>query len=195
VTTIVGLPLGIALLLLAPLAAGQSNLGDLLDTGAQKLSAEEFRRDIVQRSIVGPTPAGATIELMYVANGSIVGMGNVIAAAQSQITNTSFSGEWTIDDAGRICASMRTPGSGSTFSGSAAVLPPRCRLGSSWAMRTSSPIRIRTAAPRSFDARSSRPPFRPPRTTWARCLMQERNEFRPKNSGEMSFDVRWSDSP
>lgn len=126
-TTIVGLPLGLALLLLAPLAAGQSNLGELLDTGAQKLSAEEFRRDIVQRSIVGPTPAGATIELMYVANGSIVGMGNVIAAAQSQITNTSFSGEWTIDDAGRICASMRTPGSGSTFGGSSAVLPPRCQ--------------------------------------------------------------------
>ena len=119
--------MGVALLLLAPLAAGQSNLGELLDTGAQKLSAEEFRRDIVQRSIVGPTPAGATIELMYVANGSIVGMGNVIAAAQSQITNTSFSGEWTIDDAGRICASMRTPGSGSTFGGSSAVLPPRCQ--------------------------------------------------------------------
>jgi hypothetical protein len=126
VINIVRLLLGLALLLLAPLAAGQSTLGELLDTGAQKLSAEEFRRDIVQRSIVGPTPAGFAIEFMYVANGSIVGMGNMVAA-QSQITSTSFGGEWTIDDAGRICASLRTSGSGSTFGGSSAVLPPRCQ--------------------------------------------------------------------
>ena len=92
-TNIVRLPLGLALLLLAPLAAGQSNLGELLDTGAQKLSAEEFRRDIVQRPIVGPTPAGSTIELMYVANGSIVGMGNMVAAkVRSRIHHSVASG-------------------------------------------------------------------------------------------------------
>ncbi len=122
-TTIVGLPWGLALLLLAPLAQGQSNLGELLDTGAQKVSAEEFRREIVLRPIVGPTPTGATIELMYVANGSIVGMGSVVAA-NSQVTNTAFSGEWTIDDAGRICASMKTS---APFGGASAVLPPRCQ--------------------------------------------------------------------
>ena len=126
-TTIVGLPLGLALLLLAPLAAGQSNLGELLDTGAQKLSAEEFRRDIVQRPIVGATPAGATIELMYLTNGSIVGMGSVQTANSQASVNAPFSGQWTIDDAGRICASLQTTGAGTAFTG-AAVLPQRCQV-------------------------------------------------------------------
>jgi len=127
VTTIVGLPLGLALLLLAPLAAGQSNLGELLDTGAQKLSAEEFRRDIVQRPIVGATPAGATIELMYLTNGSIVGMGSVQTANSQASINAPFSGQWTIDDAGRICASLQTAGAGTALTG-AAVLPQRCQV-------------------------------------------------------------------
>ena len=167
---------------------GAEHSRQLLDTGARKLSAEEFRRDIVQRSIVGPTPAGATIELMYVANGSIVGMGNMVAA-QSQITSTSFGGEWTIDDAGRICASLRTSGSGSTFGGSSAVLPPRCqtwfKLGDAYFISDSDSDRRakvlrRTIMPSSIVA---------PQNNLARCSMQERSSFGRGIHGEMLFDA------
>lgn len=52
------LALGVALLLCAPLAGAQTNLGELLDAGAKQLSTEEFRQELVQRTIVGPTPTG-----------------------------------------------------------------------------------------------------------------------------------------
>jgi hypothetical protein len=46
--------LGITILLWVPIAVAQSNLGELLDAGAKKLSPEEFREDVVQRMIAGP---------------------------------------------------------------------------------------------------------------------------------------------
>ena len=47
------LPLVLGLLVWAPLVVAQSTLGELLDTGARKLSADEFRQELVQRVIVG----------------------------------------------------------------------------------------------------------------------------------------------
>lgn len=66
---------GLALLLSTPVAQGQTNLGELLDAGANRLSAEQFKREVVQRTIVGRTPSGAIIEIMYAANGTIDGLG------------------------------------------------------------------------------------------------------------------------
>ena len=54
--------LGIALVLWTSLAGAQSNLGELLDAGARMLSPEEFKREVVQRSLVGPTPTGGTLK-------------------------------------------------------------------------------------------------------------------------------------
>src|SRR6185295_8395340 len=97
--------LGFALLLWAPLAMAQNNLGELLDAGAKQLSPEEFKQELVQRVIVGPTPAGGSIEVMYQTNGLIQGTGMHSKATIPQ-PGTIF-GEWTIDDNGRICASMQ----------------------------------------------------------------------------------------
>jgi hypothetical protein len=98
------LPVGFALVLWVPLAAAQSNLGELLDAGAKMLSAEEFRQELVQRVMVGRTPSGGgNLEIMYANNGVIQGLGS-----QPPFMNTPqpLSGEWKIDDSGKICTSM-----------------------------------------------------------------------------------------
>src|SRR4051812_1556182 len=59
----------------ASIAGPQSTLGALLDAGAKTISAEEFKEQIVQRVLTGPTGAGGSHELMYAANGSIQGSG------------------------------------------------------------------------------------------------------------------------
>jgi hypothetical protein len=124
------LPLGFALLLWAPLAVAQSNLGDLLDAGAKSLSAEEFRAELVQRLLVGPTASGGSLEVLYTVNGIIAGTGTGPiggpAGAGGGLPVVPISGEWTIDDKGRVCTSMRVvanigPGGGVT-------LPYRCQF-------------------------------------------------------------------
>jgi hypothetical protein len=117
------LRLGIVLALWAPLAAAQSTLGALLDVGAKKLSAQEFKEEVVQRVIVGPTASGASLEVMYATTGVIQGLGT----APTFPVASPISGEWTIDNDGRICTSMRVSG---PFGGSATgvALPPRCQI-------------------------------------------------------------------
>jgi hypothetical protein len=115
------LPLGFALLLCAPLAAAQSNLGELLDAGAKKLSVEEFKQEVVQRVIVGPTPSGGTMEVMYVSNGSIQGQVRGIWGVAAM---ASINGEWTTDDNGRICTGFSVAGG----SVSGMRLPSRCQF-------------------------------------------------------------------
>ena len=70
------LPLGLALLLWVTLAAGQNTLGELLDAGASRLSAEEFRRDLVGRSLTGPMSANTELELVYAGDGTVGGIGS-----------------------------------------------------------------------------------------------------------------------
>jgi hypothetical protein len=111
------LPLWLALLLWAPLAVAQSNVGALLDAGAKKLTTEEFRQELVQRVIVGPTPSGGgNLELMYANNGVIQGVGT-----QPPFMNTpqQIRGEWKIDDSGKICTSMSIL---------TVILPYRCQF-------------------------------------------------------------------
>jgi hypothetical protein len=84
-------------------ATGQTTLGELLDAGATPLSVEDFKREVVQRILVGRTGGGAELELMYAENGSIVGRGrpptNVFAvAAQPPLT-----GQWSAGSEGKIC--------------------------------------------------------------------------------------------
>ena len=118
--------MGFALLLSAQLATAQNNLGELLDAGAKRLSVEEFKEELVQRVIVGPTPAGGTLEVMYQSNGLIQGTGMYSKATIPQ-AGTIF-GEWTIDDNGRICASMQVTGSGGGGYGQGVTLPRRCQF-------------------------------------------------------------------
>jgi hypothetical protein len=111
--------LAIALWLCAPLALAQDKLGELLDAGARKLSAEEFRQELVQRVIVGPTMSGGTLEVLYANSGEIQGRG--IAVASTSFTPTPVSGEWRIGDTGKICSSMQLGGTNTV------ILPSRCQ--------------------------------------------------------------------
>jgi hypothetical protein len=121
------LRLGTIVMLWAPLAAAQNTLGALLDAGAKKLSPQEFREEVVQRVIAGPTATGGRLELVYADSGVIAGTGNY-RDATSLFNYSQISGEWTIDE-GRICTSMRLgpgPGVPTTYMGM--ILPPRCQF-------------------------------------------------------------------
>ena len=111
----------VALLLLVPSAVAQNNLGELLDAGAKRLSAEEFRQEVVQRTIVGATTTGGRMEMMYASSGMIKGDNNLYTGSpQSDIQNFGpIDGVWNIDDSGRTCTSMVI---GRTF------LPLRCQF-------------------------------------------------------------------
>jgi hypothetical protein len=61
-----------ASLAIAP-AMAQRTLGDLLDAGAKPLTAKEFRDEVVQRLVVGPTPTGGNMELLYTVGGGVQG--------------------------------------------------------------------------------------------------------------------------
>jgi hypothetical protein len=109
--------LGIALLLFAQFAVAQTKLGELLDAGAKKLSADEFKQELVQHELVGRTASEGNLELMYVNNGMIEGRGaHPLATGNMQ---SAIGGEWRIDDSGKVCTSMRIGGT---------PLPFRCQF-------------------------------------------------------------------
>lgn len=94
----------IVLFLLAPMALAQGNLGELVDAGARRMSIEEFRQELVQRVVVGPTASGGNLEIMYAANGSIQGRGT--SEKFRGVPLADFQGEWKPDDSGRVCSSI-----------------------------------------------------------------------------------------
>ena len=112
---------GFALLLSASFAMAQNNLGELLDTGAKVLSAEEFRYELVQRVLVGLTATGGNLEIMYADNGAIQGIGSAPSQPGNRIV--PVNGEWKIDENGKICASMRIG-----LSVGSVALPFRCQV-------------------------------------------------------------------
>ena len=146
---------GLALALASSLAVAQSNLGELLDAGATRVSAEDFRRDIVQRTVAGPTPTGGTIEVMFVTNGTIQGMGTLPAAPQTPFSFAPIGGQWTIDDGDRVCAAMQilSPQFASV------ILPKRCqawfKLGNDYFLSDSDTDRRAKVLPRSIKAASA----------------------------------------
>ena len=84
-------------------AFAQSALGALLDAGAQKLTVEEFKAELMQRSLVGPTGTGISVEVMYTSAGRI--SGTSVTAFRGP--GATLDGEWKADDEGRICAIMQ----------------------------------------------------------------------------------------
>src|SRR6185295_17427798 len=97
---LIELPFAVALLLWPPIAPAQRYLGDLLNFGAKKLSPEEFKEEVVQRVIVGNTAVGGNIEVLYAQTGVIQGRGTY---SDISTRGADISGEWTVDDTGRIC--------------------------------------------------------------------------------------------
>jgi hypothetical protein len=102
--------LGLTLLISVPFAVAQNNLGELLDAGAKRISAEEFRQDVVQRDVAGLTQSGARMELIFASSGVIQGRGVLTQAGNTAgVTGSilqSIDGVWNIDDSGRTCMSM-----------------------------------------------------------------------------------------
>ena len=114
--------LGLALLLLVPFAVAQNNLGELLDAGARKLSAEEFRQEVTKQTLVGVSPLGLRMEMMYASSGMIQGSSSIYTGnpLSAQVgAGGLIDGVWNIDDSGRTCTSMVV---GRTF------LPFRCQF-------------------------------------------------------------------
>ena len=117
--------LGLGMVLAPGISGAQTTLGELLDAGAKKITPAEFKRDVSQRTLVGPTNTGAPLEVLYAANGSIAGMGgNPLDTSGSYRQNVPVSGAWTIDDAERICTAMQI----APPQGGVTTLPQRCQF-------------------------------------------------------------------
>src|SRR5438874_1879069 len=105
-------------------ALAQTNVGQLLDSGAVKLSAADFKQQIVGRFVVGPARGVVNLssgqEVVYLENGSIRGAGSasIYGGASGGGQSFSIEGTWTIDERERICQSTQV---------GSVVLAPRCQ--------------------------------------------------------------------
>ena len=124
-----------------------ANFGTVLDSGGQKLSASDFRKDIVGYPIVGSTAANIDIEVVYVADGRILGQlfHSIRGGTSGGRATDSIAGTWTLDDAERICTTMQL---GNTY------LPARCeywyKVGDQYFLSTSDSDREAKVAIRSL---------------------------------------------
>ena|SRR5437879_4097781 len=103
-------------------ALAQTNVGQLLDSGAAKLSAEDFKRQIVGRFLVGPIRSGSEIgsqEIVYLDGGVIRGSGTQYPVGVAPGSTFAIEGTWTIDERDRVCQSTQV---------GSVVLAPRCQF-------------------------------------------------------------------
>ena len=105
-------------------ALAQTNLGQLLDSGAVKVSAADFKQEIVGRAVVGPArgvySATSTQEVVYLEGGVIRGSGasSVFGGMSGGGQTFVIEGTWTIDERDRVCQTTRL---------GSMVLAPRCQ--------------------------------------------------------------------
>src|SRR5512144_3333213 len=86
------------LMMPASSVAAQSNLGQLLDAGGEKLSAEQFKRELVGRPMSGPTSTGQNLDVVYLINGEIRGTGTyAVTGGFPQGSAYDITGVWTVD--------------------------------------------------------------------------------------------------
>ena len=115
---------GIAVASCSSLALAQTNVGQLLDNGASKLSAADFKQQLVGRLLEGPgRGSGFTTfsaqELIYLEDGMIRGSGQVTTpGGMTSGGQFVIEGTWTIDDRDRVCQTTRAAG---------LSLSPRCQ--------------------------------------------------------------------
>ena len=116
--------LAIAATLWMPCALAQATLGALLDAGAKPVTIAQFKEEVVQRLIGGPTATGGKLEVMYTADGRLQGTGTQSGYASAIPPWGTIVGDWSSDEQGRICTSMRV---GVSAAGTTVVLPKRCQ--------------------------------------------------------------------
>lgn len=106
-------------------ALAQTKVGQLLDSGAVKLSAADFKQQIVGRFLVGPGRGVQVIssahEVVYLEDGRIRGSGSNTTLGGMKGGGASFAidGTWTIDERDRICETTQVGN---------VVLAPRCQV-------------------------------------------------------------------
>jgi hypothetical protein len=102
-------------------ALAQTKVGELLDSGAVKLTAADFKQQIVGRFLVGPGRGGgqyavySTQEVVYLEDGLIRGS---VTSVGMGVGSFAIDGTWTIDERDRICQATRAGN---------VVLAPRCQ--------------------------------------------------------------------
>ena len=130
----------------SPAALGQSTLGAALDAGARKLTVEEFKAELTQRLLVGPTGTYISVEVMYTSAGTITGNGTPYLIKGPGPT---LNGEWHADNEGRICSIMQIEASRGAHR-----LAPRCqywfKLGGTYYLSDSDSDRYAKVLPRKL---------------------------------------------
>jgi hypothetical protein len=124
------LPVMLGLLMWASFVVAQNTVGELLDAGARILTADEFKQEVVQRAIVGPSQARGMLEVIYTANGVVQGTASP-PGTHTLVRDISIFGQWTIGEGERVCTSMRMfaqAGAGGSVSGVYGYFPPRCQF-------------------------------------------------------------------
>ena len=129
----------------ASIVLAQSNLGELLDAGATRITADEFGRELVGRPIAGPGASRNTLEMIYLDGGQLVdtGANTMMGGGFSPNVQYHVKGSWSAD-ADRVCTSMSIE---------KVVLPARCQFWYRHGPDYSSPIPTPIAARAYFAAR------------------------------------------
>ena len=84
------------------IAYAQKTLGEILDQGAKKLSAEEFKSLVSGATISGTTLTGFDFSTKYSPDGTHSG------SAQNMQGSSGISGTWKIDDSGKLCGQTQS---------------------------------------------------------------------------------------
>jgi hypothetical protein len=114
----------IAILLCPHLVYAQKTLGDVLDAGGSLMSVEQFKQEIMQRLVTGPTRNEyVTHEIMYGSKGSIDGIAFTRSVIQAPSITTQLTGQWYAGEKDSVCATMLVRSGG----GSTVTLPRRCQ--------------------------------------------------------------------
>ena len=107
-----------------PAALAQTTLGALLDGGAKPLPAAQFKEEVVQRTLVGPTSTGGSMEVIYAMSGTIQGRGTSDTHRSAVWGSAPVSGDWTPT---KRAGSARPCACPAGRAGSIVVLPSRCQ--------------------------------------------------------------------
>jgi len=117
-------PMAMLFLLWAQWALAQSDLGQVLDAGGKLLTLEEFKQELVQRVLTGPTPTGGSLEIMYTSSGRIQGVGQLPGDTPFRAFSP-YNGTWTDGDNEAVCAAVVITGQGGA---GMVTLPRRCQF-------------------------------------------------------------------
>ena len=109
----------------APWALAQSDLGQVLDAGGKLLTLEEFKQELVQQVLIGPTPTGGSLEIIYTSSGRIQGIGSPPATRSPILRWSPYDGTWTGGENETVCSTLLVGGQAQTYQ---LTLPRRCQF-------------------------------------------------------------------